>query len=192
MARALLIVDVQPTFCEDGELPVPGGNETAFRVAEFLLAHRDDYQLTITSQDWHIDPPDHFSDDPDFIDSWPPHGLAGSPNADLHPALVAALGEDGADVTIKKGQHAAAYSAFEGTDPAGAPLRDLLSGAAVDRLDICGIAETHCVRSSALDALKLGLEVRIFGDLTVPVTEDLGRAARAELSAAGAILTTSS
>ncbi|MDQ1730375.1 MAG: hypothetical protein QOK10_534, partial [Pseudonocardiales bacterium] len=30
MARALLIVDVQPTFCEEGELPVPGGNETAF------------------------------------------------------------------------------------------------------------------------------------------------------------------
>ena len=35
MTRGLLIVDLQPTFCEDGELPVAGGNEIAFRIAEY-------------------------------------------------------------------------------------------------------------------------------------------------------------
>ena len=29
MARALIIVDVQPTFCEGGALPVTGGNAIA-------------------------------------------------------------------------------------------------------------------------------------------------------------------
>src|SRR5690349_13828005 len=94
--RALLIVDVQPTFCEGGELPVAGGNGVAARIAEYLRQHRGDYDLTITSQDWHLDPGRHFSDHPDFVDTWPPHGVVGSPNAELHPAVATALGAAGA------------------------------------------------------------------------------------------------
>lgn len=184
-SRALLVVDVQPTFCEDGELPVAGGNDTAFRIADHLRAHRDDYRLVITSQDWHIDPAGHFSDQPDFVDTWPPHGLADTPNAELHPAVIAALGEDGADVTIKKGQHAAAYSAFDGTDPAGTTLGALLAEQGISDLDVCGIAESHCVRASAEDALRVGLGVRLLTALTVPVTAESGRAAREAIVAAG-------
>jgi nicotinamidase/pyrazinamidase len=185
VTRALLIVDVQPTFCEDGELPVPGGNEVAFRIAEHVLAHRGDYRQTITSQDWHIDPADHFSDHPDFVDTWPPHGLADTANAALHPALLAALGETGPDVAVRKGQHAAAYSAFEGVDEAGTSLLDRLRAAGVDQLDVCGIAESHCVRSSALDALRFGLSVRLLTKLTVPVTPESGQSAREAIAAAG-------
>ena len=39
MPRALVIVDVQPTFCEGGALPVEGGNACAQRVADFVAAH---------------------------------------------------------------------------------------------------------------------------------------------------------
>ncbi|MDQ1739137.1 MAG: nicotinamidase/pyrazinamidase [Pseudonocardiales bacterium] len=191
MSRALLIVDVQPTFCEGGELPVGGGNLVADRIAEHLKSHRDDYRLTITSQDWHQDPGEHFSEAPDFLDSWPPHGLAGTPNAALHPAVAAALGPSGADVTIKKGLHQAAYSAFDGTAPDGRTLAGVLRAAGIDELDVCGIAESHCVRASALDALSAGLTVRLLTDLTVPVTEESGAAARAEISSAGGVLTTS-
>ena len=87
--RALIIVDVQPTFCEGGELPVEGGNAVARRVAEHVAAHRGDYALVATTQDWHIDPGAHFSDEPDFVDTWPRHGVAGTPGAMLHPALDA-------------------------------------------------------------------------------------------------------
>lgn len=191
MPRALLIVDLQPTFCEDGELPVPGGNEVAFRVAEFVATHRDDYAMTITSQDWHLDPGEHFSAEPDYVHSWPPHGVAGSPNADLHPALVAALGENGADVSIKKGQHEAAYSAFDGSDETGLSLADILARAEITEVDVCGLAESHCVRASALDALRLGLDVRVLGDLTVPVTPESGAQARAEIERAGGRITAS-
>jgi nicotinamidase/pyrazinamidase len=188
MTRALLIVDVQPTFCEDGELPVPGGNDTAFAIAEYISRHRGEYALTITSQDWHIDPADHFSDQPDYVDTWPPHGLAGTANAELHPAVIVALGEDGGDVTIKKGQHAAAYSAFDGTDGDGRRLVDVLAAAGITDLDVCGIAESHCVRASALDALQAGLAVRLLTGLTVPVTADSGALARQEIAAAGGVL----
>jgi nicotinamidase/pyrazinamidase len=187
-SRALLIVDVQPTFCEGGELAVDGGNRVADRIAEHVRSHRGEYQLTITSQDWHLDPGRHFSEHPDFVDSWPPHGLAGTSNAELHPAVAAALGPAGADVTIKKGLQEAAYSAFDGTAPDGRTLAEVLSAAGIDEVDVCGIAESHCVRASALDALSAGLTVRLLTDLTVPVTEESGAAARAEISAAGGIL----
>jgi nicotinamidase/pyrazinamidase len=182
--RALIIVDVQPTFCEDGELPVAGGDRTAQRIAEYLAQHRRDYDLIVTSQDWHVDPAEHFSEQPDYENTWPPHGLAGTDNAQLHPVLLAGLGS-GADVTIKKGQHAAAYSAFDGIDSAGRPLIDVLSASTIDSIDVCGIAESHCVRATALDACIAGLAVSLLADLTVPVTEDSGAAARKAILANG-------
>ena len=187
-SRALLIVDVQPTFCEGGELAVAGGNDVADRIAGHLRAHRQQYRLTVTSQDWHLDPGNHFSEHPDFVDTWPPHGLVGTPNAELHPAVADALGSSGADVTIKKGLHQAAYSAFDGTAPDGRTLAEVLSSAGIDEVDVCGIAESHCVRASALDALAAGLSVRLLTDLTVPVTEEAGAAARAEIRSAGGVL----
>ncbi|PJI94056.1 isochorismatase family protein [Luteimicrobium subarcticum] len=184
MTRALIVVDVQPTFCEGGELPVAGGNAVADAVAAYAAAHRDRYALVATTQDWHVDPGDHFSDHPDFVDSWPPHGLAGTPNADLHPALA----DLAPDVSVRKGQHAAAYSGFEGTDDAGHPLADLLQEAGVDAVDVVGLAESHCVRATALDAQRLGLATRVLTDLTAPVSAELGAAARSELAAHGVAL----
>jgi nicotinamidase/pyrazinamidase len=186
--RALVVVDVQPTFCEGGELGVDGGNEVAQRIADYVAAHRDRYAFVATTQDWHIDPGDHFSDHPDFVDTWPPHGLAGTPNAELHPALA---GLD-PDVSVKKGQRAAAYSGFEGTDPTGRPLAEALRDAGVDAVDVVGIAESHCVKATALDAHALGLPTRVLTDLTVPVSPELGAAAREELAADGVELVPSS
>lgn len=36
MGKALIIVDVQPTFCEGGELGVEGGNAVAERIAKYV------------------------------------------------------------------------------------------------------------------------------------------------------------
>ena len=49
--RVLIIVDVQPTFCEGGALAVAGGNAVAERVAAYATAHREDYRLIVTTQD---------------------------------------------------------------------------------------------------------------------------------------------
>ncbi|MDR2564941.1 MAG: isochorismatase family protein [Bifidobacteriaceae bacterium] len=183
---ALIVVDVQPTFCEGGELAVAGGNAVAERVAAYADAHRGDYALIVTTQDWHIDPGAHFSDAPDFVDTWPPHGVAGTPNAELHPALAGLA----ADVAIKKGQHAAAYSGFEGSDAAGRGLADILRSAGVQRVDVVGLAESHCVAETALDAVRAGFAARVLTDLTEPVSPELGAAARARLAGAGVVLTT--
>lgn len=179
--HALLVVDVQPTFCEGGALAVEGGNAVAEGIAAFAAAHRDRYALVVTTQDWHTDPGDHFSDHPDYVDTWPPHGVAGTAEAELHPALA----DLRPDVSVKKGQHAAAYSGFEGIDRHGRALATVLREAGITDVDVVGIAESHCVRATALDALQAGLRTRVLTDLTVPVTPEQGEQARAEMAAAG-------
>ena len=198
--KALIVVDVQPTFCEGGELGVDGGNAVAQRIAAYVDAHRGDYAYMATTQDWHIEPGAHWSDSPDFVDTWPVHGRAGTPNAELHPA-IAALG-----IThhFKKGQYSAAYSGFEGIEDdsdriqsreevaaaqtAGLTLANALKAAGVTQVDVVGIAESHCVKQTAIDAAKPGFPVTVFEDLTVPVSEELGVAARREMAAAGVAL----
>ncbi|MCC2334303.1 isochorismatase family protein [Cellulomonas wangsupingiae] len=182
--RALIVVDVQPTFCEGGALAVDGGNAVAHAVADYAAAHRGRYALVATTQDWHVDPGTHFSDTPDYVDTWPPHAVVGTPEAELHPALA----DLRPDVSVRKGEYAAAYSGFEGVDADGRPLADLLRDAGVTDVDVVGIAESHCVRATTLDALTAGLRARVLTDLTVPVTPEQGAAAREAMAAAGAEL----
>lgn len=179
--RALIVVDVQPTFCEGGELGVEGGHRVAADVAAYADAHRDRYGLVVTTQDWHIDPGEHFSDTPDFVNSWPVHGVAESQNARLHPALA----DLAADVAVKKGQYDHGYSGFDGADAAGRSLESVLRDAGADAVDVVGLAESHCVKHTALDAARLGFATRVLTDLTAPVSPELGEQARAELAAAG-------
>ena len=182
--RALLVVDVQPTFCEGGALPVEGGNAVAEAIAEFAATHRDRYALVVTTQDWHVDPGPHFAAppaEPDYVDTWPAHGVAGTAEAELHPALARL----DADAAVRKGAYAAAYSGFEGTDREGRALAQVLSDAGIQTVDVVGIAESHCVRSTALDARALGLDTRVLTDLTVPVTPEQGEVARTVMRAAG-------
>jgi len=185
--RALLVVDVQPTFCEGGALAVAGGNDVAHAIAGFAAEHRADYDLVVTTQDWHVDPGDHFSATPDFVDTWPPHGVAGTAEAELHPALA----DLAPDASVRKGAYAAAYSGFEGVDAEGRPLAEILAASGITAVDVVGIAESHCVRATALDAHGLGLRTRVLTDLTVPVTPELGAAAREELRGAGVELAAS-
>lgn len=184
MPRALIIVDVQPTFCEGGALAVQGGNAIAEAVARFVDEHRGDYALIATTQDWHIDPGTHFSDSPDFVDTWPPHGVAGMPEAELHPALARV----NAQVSVKKGQYEAAYSGFEGTTEDDKTLEQALRDAGITDVDVVGLAESHCVASTAIDAAHAGFTTRVLSDLTVPVTEELGKAAREKMRAEGVTL----
>ncbi|RJF41251.1 isochorismatase family protein [Actinomyces sp. 2119] len=179
--RALVIVDVQPTFCEGGALAVPGGEAVAYRIAAYVAAAGDDYGLVVTTQDWHIDPGDHFSADPDYVDTWPPHGVAGTPQARLHPALSGLR----ADAALRKGHYSAAYSGFEAVADDGADLEALLRTCGTEVIDVVGLAQSHCVKETALDGVARGYRVRVLTDLTEPVSPGLGRAAREVMAAAG-------
>ncbi|PPI21796.1 nicotinamidase [Rathayibacter sp. AY1B1] len=184
MTTALLIVDVQNDFTEGGALAVTGGAAVAQGIAAHLAAHPDRYSAVLASRDWHEGDSHnggHFAAEPDFVDSWPVHCVAGTDGARFHPALDTAR----IDVQILKGQGRPSYSAFEGTTEAGEELGVVLAERGVTALDVVGLATDHCVRASALDARRAGLEVRVLEDLIAGVSEEASAAALRELTDAG-------
>ncbi len=181
--RALIIVDVQNDFCEGGSLPVRGGAHLASAINDYL-AGEPDYDHVVATEDFHVDPGDHFSDRPDYSSSWPPHCVAGGPGADLHPDLDTGPIE----AVFRKGAYAAAYSGFEGVDESGTPLLEWLHERGVDEVDVVGIATDHCVRRTAEDAVRAGLTTRVLVDLTAAVSPDSAEAALAEMRTAGIVL----
>ena len=178
--RALIIVDVQNDFCEGGAVPVAGGAAVAPALNAYL-AGAPGYRYVVATQDFHIDPGDHFSDRPDYSSSWPPHCVAGSAGAELRPDLDAAR----IDAVFRKGAYSAGYSGFEGADDEGTPLLEWLRQRGVEGVDVVGIATDHCVRRTAEDAARGGLTTRVLVDLTAAAAEESAAAALAEMRSAG-------
>jgi nicotinamidase/pyrazinamidase len=190
MTRALIVVDVQNDFCEGGSLAVAGGARVAGDVGELLhhWTRGDDrapaYDVVVASKDHHIDPGEHWSRHPDFVDSWPVHCRVGTDGEAFHPNLD----PQPFDAIFLKGDHEAAYSAFDGRAADGSPLADWLRAREVDQLDVCGIATDFCVRATALDASREGFRTRLLGDLCAGVAPDSTERALAEMAAAGITL----
>jgi nicotinamidase/pyrazinamidase len=184
--RALIVVDVQNDFCEGGSLAVAGGAAVAAAISKYLAGpEAGGYAHVIASRDYHIDPGDHFSDHPDFANSWPPHCVVGTPGAQFHPRLDTGHVE----AVFSKGAHAAAYSAFEGADEAGTSLADWLRERDVDALDVVGIATDYCVRATALDAARAGFATQVLLGMTAGVDPATTQEAVDALRAAGVELT---
>lgn len=194
MTRALLIVDVQNDFCPGGSLATDRGDEVAVKIAKLVDAHGADgadttdttYSHILATQDWHVDPGSHFSEEPDFVDSWPVHCVAESHGAALRPPLNAAETQGKIAAFFRKGEYSAAYSGFEGQDEAGVLLADYLRDNGIDALDVVGIATDHCVRATVLDAREEGFDVRVLAELCSPVDDARGEAALIEMKDAGA------
>ena len=179
--RALIVADVQNDFCEGGSLAVPGGAFVARSISDRLTAGSGEYAHVVATQDHHIDPGHHFSDHPDFVDTWPPHCVAGTPGAEFSPDLDTSRVE----AVFRKGEHRAAYSGFEGADESGTPLADWLRERGVTELDIVGIATDHCVATTAMDAVRGGFGARVLLGLTAGVAPDTTARALTEMRDAG-------
>ena len=179
--RALIVVDVQNDFCEGGSLAVPGGAFVARSISGWLTTGGVEYGHIVATQDHHIDPGSHFSDHPDYVDTWPPHCVAGTPGAEFHPDLAV----NRVDAVFRKGEHRAAYSGFEGADPAGTPLAGWLRERGVTEVDVAGIATDHCVRATAGDAVRAGFGTRVLLGLTAGVAPDTTARALTEMRDAG-------
>lgn len=179
MTKALIVVDVQNDFCEGGSLAVVGGAQVAADVA--ALIDSGSYDTVVATRDHHIDPGAHFSENPDFVDSWPPHCVVGTAGGELHSPLSAPMFAE----IFYKGEYAAAYSGFEGTSASGVGLGDWLRDAGVEAVDVCGIATDYCVRATALDAAAAGFAVTVLEGLTAAVSADNLPSVHSDFTAAG-------
>lgn len=168
----LLVIDVQNDFCTGGELAVPGGEKIVPAVNR--IAQK--FDNVVLTQDWH--PPDHVSfasNHPhkrpyDTIQLnygtqvlWPAHCVQGTEGAELHKSLQIPQ----ACLVIRKGmyRHIDSYSALYENDhktPTG--LLGYLRERDLKTVFLAGLAFDFCVRFSAEDARKAGLEVAVVED----------------------------
>jgi nicotinamidase/pyrazinamidase len=184
VSTALIIVDVQNDFCEGGSLPVRGGADVATGISRLLRESPGRWDHVVATKDFHIDPGSHFGNPPDYVDSWPAHCVVGTAGAEFHPELDTHRVE----AVFTKGEHAAAYSGFEGR--AGSiGLAAWLRTHDVSDVDIVGIATDHCVRATAVDAAGEGFATTVLLDLTAGVARPTTDAALASLAQAGVRLT---
>jgi nicotinamidase/pyrazinamidase len=167
MARALIIVDFQNDFTPGGALAVPEGDAVAERLN--TLAQAGGFDLVVATRDWH--PPHHGSFEA-HGGRWPEHCVAGTPGAELHPALET----DRVHVVLDKGEdpETEGYSAFDGTT-----LADLLRQRGVTHVTVAGLATDYCVRATALDALGEGFEVTLDSGASRGIDAQPGDIARA-------------
>jgi len=200
---ALLIIDVQRDFLPGGPLAVPGGHEILGGLP--ILADR--FDIVVATQDFH--PRGHVSfasshpgravfdtvaahGDPQVL--WPDHCVAGSPGAELAPAVP----DQRLTLILRKGTRpdVDSYSAFrEQPGPRGARastgLGAWLRARGVARVFVVGLARDYCVRATAVDAAKEGFAVFVIDDLTRPVVPDRRHETDEEWRAAGVEVMTS-
>jgi nicotinamidase/pyrazinamidase len=166
---ALVIVDVQNDFLPGGALAVPDGDAVIRPLNRCAFAFERDGLPIFATRDWH--PPDHCS----FLAQggpWPTHCVAGTGGAEFPAMLV--LPSNVRVVPKGTRRDSEAYSAFQGTD-----LADQMEAAKCARVFIGGLATDYCVRATALDARKSGLEVFVLEDAVRAVNIHAGDGERA-------------
>jgi nicotinamidase/pyrazinamidase len=181
---ALVLVDVQNDFCPGGALAVPDGD----RVVPVLNRYAERFAAcgaaVFASRDWHPARTTHFAA---FGGAWPPHCVQETAGAALHAALRL---PPGAQIVSKgTGPEEDAYSCFQARAADGTDFAALLARGGVRRLFVGGLATDYCVRATALDARRAGLEVVVLEDAVraVDVAPGDGERALAEMTAAGAV-----
>ena len=177
---ALLLVDVQNTFCPGGTLPVTDGDAVVAPINTLLPRF---FGRVYASQDWH--PRNHCS----FAAQggiWPAHAVQDTDDAALHPGLHA----NRITQIVRKGTDTKrdAYSAFDGTG-----LAQTLRDAGIRRVFVAGLATDYCVKASAIDAINAGFETVAVTDAVraVDVHPGDGAAALRHMRDAGVLIAVS-
>jgi len=199
VAEALIVVDVQHDFLPDGQLPVPEG-DAVVPVINRLMPR---FGLVVASQDWH--PANHgsFASQhtgyeplqstelnglPQIL--WPDHCVQHTAGA----AFASGLHVEHFHKVVRKGSDpdVDSYSAFfDNGHRCDTGLHAFLSGQGIRRVALAGLAFNVCVKFTALDACKLGYEVRVIEDTCRGVELEEGELAQArqEIQRAGASFT---
>lgn len=186
MTRALIVIDMQNDFCPGGALAVAEGD----RIVPGINARMHVAEAVILTQDWHPAGHSSFASQHkgrapfDSVEMpygpqvlWPDHCVQGGKGAAFHPDLDTGR----ADLILRKGfrPEIDSYSAFFENDhrtPTG--LEGYLRSRDLGALDFVGLATDFCVAWSALDAVRLGFEVRVLSELCRGIDLDGSMAAQ--------------
>jgi len=183
--KALIVVDMQNDFCPGGALAVPNGNEVVGPINELVEQYVKSNDVVVYTKDHH--PKNHHSfqvNHPDGI--WPPHCVQNTPGWEFHPDLKVEGQTFFKAFLIEEDS----YSGFGGhVDPSmqAQTLEDYLEEQGVEEVTVVGLALDYCVKSTAIDAYKLGFktDVKLNGTRAVNVNPDDGDKAIEEMKSLG-------
>lgn len=195
---ALLVIDIQNDFCENGALEVPNANDIIPYVNQLITD--DKYDKIIFSQDFH--PKNHISfaeNHPnkkigEFITLenrtkqilWPTHCVQKTFGSEFHPNLLKPLSYK--IITKGTNRKVDSYSAFyDNNHEITTGLSDYLLDEKITDVEIVGLALDYCVKFSALDAMSEGFKTSIHfkGTKAVNINPDDGDKTLLELIKAG-------
>ncbi|MDP2933315.1 MAG: isochorismatase family protein [bacterium] len=186
---AIFGVDAQVCFGHpNGGLYVPGGEEVV-APGNLLIQYglRNGY-LIVLSCDWHPPDSDHFKP----VGQWPPHGIAGTRDAEFLDGLI--VPKNAFIVRKGKKKEEDGYDPFDGQTDNGQAPEQILAANKVEAIFVWGIALEYCDKAAVLTACKLakkhGWNVYLVVDACRAVNPDDAQKAINEMRTAGAIITT--
>lgn len=188
--EALGIIDAEHCFFPEKEgyrLGLPGFGELGVEGAEKiidpinLLTHyfRRYNRYIFDTRDQHPEETAHFAPkgtEPNFINTWPPHGRANTPGGELHPDLLIAqhpsIVEDfiKGDVVARTPAEDTSYTGALAHNKDGLLLPDALRERNINSVTLTGLAlgdaaeNKLCVDATAVDLLNEGFEVTVVSD----------------------------
>ena len=182
-----LDVDTQVDFMlPSGRLCVPHAEEIIPNLAQLMSWARDHRIPIISSADTHA------PDDPEFA-QWPPHCVAGTPGQRRIPETLfpdAVLVENCPDVFKSPpswvGQLIVEKRVYDFTTNVN--IEAILASLGQPRFVVFGVATEYCVLSAVLALRKRDLPVAVVRDAIKSISEEGGRKALEEMTAAGAQL----
>ena len=140
-----------------------------------------EYAHVVATRDHHIDPGAHFAEQPDYLDTWPPHCVVGTDG--VEPAPRTWTTGRSRRCSTRASTRRPTRASRGASD--GVPLADWLRERGVDAVDVVGITTDYCVRATALDAVGHGFSTRVLLPLTAGVSEASTEAALDQLRTAG-------
>ena len=201
---AILATDMQNDFFPGGTLAVKGAEETV-PVVQMLVTQKRKGVRYFATQDWHPENHGSFAVNLGVVTfsettlngvpqvAWPVHCVQGTYGAQLVEGIPAP------DVMIQKAQDPRndSYSAVadQGIVKKETKLMSHLHAEGIKRVFVCGVATDYCVRATAEDLAKRGLEVIVIEDacrgiyagLTGEARNQAYQATQAELETYGVV-----
>lgn len=157
--KALVVVDMQNDFCNDGSLGVPDVFKIIPIINQYIEFCSNNGYWIIATRDWHPSDSKHFKSGGGL---WPRHCVQDTEGAEFHKDIH--FPED--TIVISKGLNddKEGYSAFQGVDAAGLEFHKVLKGNGIKELFVGGIATEYCVKNTIFDAIKANLFVTLLKD----------------------------
>ena len=171
---ALILIDLQRDFFEDGILPVKGANEILGSLIPVIRL----FPWIVASQDWHRI--EKKTSQPEIFGQG--HCIEKTPGAELHPILSNRMPDLIIQRDCKKEDET--FSLFEQSE-----LESWLRHRGIRRLFIAGFTSEYGVKETVLSGLKNGFELFVIRECIKPRgTEVDGARALKEMESAGAKL----